>query len=100
MNKEKYNKWYNACEFIRTNLKFFSYQDFYERCFQIKDRYEMLDNTDKQLYKWYFMARIGIDKARLCNMWDWLNGYTTELPSEEEIQRRKNEYRNTLRAKN
>ena len=58
---------------IEDNLKFVTFQDFYDRHEYILERYEELSNEKKQIYKWYVYAKRNLDERTCDLIWEYLN---------------------------
>ena len=77
IKKEDYEKWYRSCEFIREELKFYSFQDFMNNARRIKILYRSSIPLVKELYRWYVFANSSIGYGKKCAIWDYLNDYKT-----------------------
>lgn len=75
---------FSECDFINSEMKFYSYKDFIQNRQGIKRLYEKeLSKYGKIFYKWYVYSNIHISTGQKNKAWDWLNGYCT---SEELIE--------------
>lgn len=72
MNKDKYDEWWKACDFIEQELQFYSYNDFLENAILIRRVYINSDPLVKRLYRWYvYSSRMSYKKK--CAIWEFLN---------------------------
>lgn len=72
ISKEEYEKWYKSCEFIRKEMRFYSFQDFKENKEIIKFMYQHLNIRTKKLYQWYVFSNPMCYNQK-CLIWDFLN---------------------------
>ena len=64
---------FQFCDFIEVEMSFFSYNDFINKCRDIKDSYKTLNTPQKRVYKWYVYSRITINNNLKNKIWDYLN---------------------------
>ena len=56
------------------DIRFFEVDDFYHRKDEIKEKYNKLNNGEKEMYKWYFYFQFCLLKNPLKEMlWTFLN---------------------------
>ena len=77
MDKKEYEQWFRSCDFIETNMTFYSFKDFLDNRKLIKRLFDSKDIRTKKLYKWYVYASFMTYK-RKCLVWDYLNDNMTE----------------------
>lgn len=77
IKKEDYELWYKSCDFIREELKFYSFLDFMNNARKIKILYKSSIPLVKGLYRWYVFANDNIGYKKKCAIWDYLNDYKT-----------------------
>lgn len=65
---------FSVCPFIRENMWFFTFNDFYENRKVIKRMYQELKDDAKLFYKWYVYANIDIGTKTKNRIWGYLNG--------------------------
>lgn len=65
---------FSICPFIRENMWFFNFADFYENRKILKSMYNKLKDDQKLFYKWYIYANMDIGKITKGRIWDYLNG--------------------------
>jgi hypothetical protein len=68
---------FSECEYINSNMKFYTYEDFYEHCIAIKRLYDGLSRNGKRFYMWYVYANIHITIGQKNKIWDYINEYST-----------------------
>ena len=73
MSKKEYEEWFKSCDFIETNMTFYSFNDFIDNRKLLKRLYDLKDIRTKKLYKWYVYASFMTYKKK-CLVWDYLNG--------------------------
>lgn len=67
---------FKECDFINSEMRFYSYNDFLKNCYAIKRLYDkVLGKYGKVFFKWYVYANIHITIGQKNKIWDWLNGY-------------------------
>lgn len=69
---EKYYEWEEAVDFIRTEMQFYSKEDFLAERKAIRYLYMTCNDLEKQLYKWYVYSRC-MSYSFKCNVWEYLN---------------------------
>ena len=65
---------FSVCPFIRENMWFFTFNDFYENRKVIKRMYQGLKSNEQIFYKWYVYANIDMGIKTKNRIWDYLNG--------------------------
>ena len=65
---------FSVCPFIRENMWFFTFNDFYENRKVIKRMYQGLKDNEQIFYKWYVYANIDMGIKTKNRIWDYLNG--------------------------
>lgn len=70
MKKNDENEWFKACDFIKTEMQFYSFADFRERFAEIKKYYEKGNYYVKQLYKFYVFANPNFNYKQKQRLWE------------------------------
>ena len=64
---------FQFCDFIEVEMSFITFDDFINKCTDIKQLYKQLNKYQKRFYKWYVYANIHM-KDHLKNIiWEYLN---------------------------
>ena len=75
---------FQFCDFIEVEMSFLTYDDFINKCSDIKQAYQGLNKYQKRFYKWYVYANIHIREQLKNTIWEYLNfngiNYYLELP--------------------
>lgn len=66
---------FSECEFINSEMKFYSYQDFCNNKRGIKRLYERLSKNGKLFYMWYLYSNTHLSMGQKNKAWDWINNY-------------------------
>lgn len=67
---------FKECDFISTEMKFYTYKDFCRNCNAIKRLYDkQLTKYGKIFYKWYVYANVHITIGQKNKIWDFINNY-------------------------
>ena len=67
---------FKECAFIYREMRFFTFQEFYENCEAIKWLYKRcLGKLGKMFYRWYVYANIHTTTTQKNKIWDYLNDY-------------------------
>lgn len=66
---------FSECEFIRTELRFYTFKDFCDNKREIKKLFLELSYNGQLFYKWYVYANTHMGLARKNAIWDYLQGY-------------------------
>lgn len=61
------------CEFIDCEMSFVTFEDFINKCADIKEIYQSLGRPQKRFYKWYVYANIHIREQVKNAIWEYLN---------------------------
>lgn len=65
---------FTECDFINSEMKFYSYPDFCNNCNAIKRLYEnSLSKYGKIFYRWYVFANVNITLQQKHKVWAFLN---------------------------
>lgn len=64
---------FQMCEFIDIEMSFITYDDFINKCQNIKELYQSLNKYQKRFYKWYVYANIHIREQLKNAIWEYLN---------------------------
>lgn len=65
---------FKECPFIDSELKFYTFTDFYNNRHAIKRLYNKLGKNGRYFYKWYVYANIHMKLNYKNKVWEWLNG--------------------------
>lgn len=69
------DKDFKECDFINSEMKFYTYDDFKQNCVAIKRLYDnYLGRYGKIFYKWFVFANIHIAMNLKNKIWAYLNG--------------------------
>lgn len=80
---------FSECEFIQENMRYFTFDDFYEDRYIIKREFNKLSKNGKRFYLWYVFANIHMSLYKKNAIWDYINDYKDD----KEILEVKNEVR-------
>ena len=69
------DKDFYPCRFIREELCYITYDDFYRNRKILRRFFNRLGNNAKIFYKWYVYANINMSLNHKNLIWDYLNGY-------------------------
>lgn len=64
---------FQFCDFIEVEMSFLTYDDFINKCSDIKQLYQQLNKYQKRFYKWYVYANIHIREQLKNTIWEYLN---------------------------
>ena len=64
---------FQTCEFIDVEMSFITYDDFINKCADIKELYQQLNKYQKRFYKWYVYANIHMREQLKNAIWQYLN---------------------------
>lgn len=64
---------FQFCDFIEVEMSFLTYDDFINKCSDIKQSYQSLNKYQKRFYKWYVYANIHIREQLKNLIWEYLN---------------------------
>ena len=64
---------FQTCEFIDVEMSFLTYDDFINKCSDIKQLYQQLNKYQKRFYKWYVYSNIHIREQLKNTIWEYLN---------------------------
>lgn len=64
---------FQFCDFIDVEMSFLTYDDFINKCSDIKQLYQQLNKYQKRFYKWYIYANIHIREQLKNTIWEYLN---------------------------
>ena len=64
---------FQMCEFIDIEMSFITYDDFINKCSDIKQAYQQLNKYQKRFYKWYVYANIHMKEPLKNIIWQYLN---------------------------
>lgn len=68
------DKDFKECDFINSEMKFYTYEDFKQNCVAIKRLYKNnLGKYGKIFYKWFVYSCIHINLYQKNQIWDFLN---------------------------
>lgn len=85
-------------------MQFFYVDDFYDKKENIRDKYQTLNDEEKNIYKWYFFYQLCFVKSKIKSIfWDYVNGKGTDDDISKEYDlycKRREEISNTMRNKN
>ena len=72
MNKKELKEWYKACDFIKKEMQFYSFQDFLNEMEYIKFYFENSNYDIRQLYQWYVFANVNVSNKQKNLIWDYI----------------------------
>ena len=78
-NKEETKVDFSVCRFIKEEMWFFTFDDFFDNKIVIRKMFDNMDRDGKLFYKWYVYANVNISMNAKNAVWDYLNGYPTKL---------------------
>ena len=64
---------FQMCEFIDVEMSFITYDDFINKCADIKQLYQQFNKHQKRFYKWYVYANIHMKEQLKNAIWQYLN---------------------------
>lgn len=65
---------FQFCDFIEVEMSFITYDDFINKCKNIKQLFQQLNKYQKRFYKWYVYSNIHIKNENIKNaIWEYLN---------------------------
>lgn len=64
---------FQFCDFIEVEMSFITYDDFINKCSDIKQLYQQLNKYQKRFYKWYVYANIHMREQLKNAIWQYLN---------------------------
>ena len=68
---------FKECDFINTEMKFYTYKDFLQNCYAIKRLYDKyLSSNGKLFYMWYVYSNVHITMNQKNKIWSFLNNDT------------------------
>lgn len=67
-----------SCRYIKENLRFVFYREFYRDRYLIRKLYNQLDKDAKIFYKWYLYSNINLTTTVKDNIWNFLNNTDEE----------------------
>ncbi len=72
MEKEVIKTDFSECEFIESEMWFYTYYDFCDQCKAIKRLFNKMSRLGQRFYKWYVYANIHMDETFKNAIWDYL----------------------------
>ena len=72
MKKREYEDWFKACDFIKKEMQFYSFQDFLNEMEYIKFYFENSNYYIRQLYQWYVFANVNVSNKQKNLIWDYI----------------------------
>lgn len=75
-------KEFQECEYVRDNMKFYTYEDFCKNKLIIKKMYDKLEY--KTFYKWYVYSHCNISWTLLDEIWIFLNNPSIGVKDNED----------------
>ena len=65
---------FSECDFINTEMKFYTYKDFIQNCVALKRLYDHnLTKNGRLFYQWYLYANTHLTMQQKNKAWDYLN---------------------------
>jgi hypothetical protein len=64
---------FSECEFIDSEMWFYTYYDFCDQCKTIKRMFDNLSKNGKKFYMWYVYANVHMQEYFKNAIWDYLN---------------------------
>lgn len=64
---------FQICEFIEVEMSYITFDDFLNKCKDIKELYNSLNKYQKRFYKWYVYANIHMKDQHKNAIWEYLN---------------------------
>lgn len=64
---------FSECEFISSEMWYYTYYDFCDQCHEIKDLFNQLSKLGRRFYRWYVYANIHMNETFKNAIWDYLN---------------------------
>lgn len=64
---------FSECEFIDSEMWFYTYYDFCDQCKTIKRMFDSLSRNGKKFYMWYVYANVHMQEYFKNAIWDYLN---------------------------
>mgnify|MGYP004468725385 CR=1 FL=1 len=61
------------CRFIQEEMRYLTYDEFCENCYEIKSIFKMMNKNAKLFYKWYVYANIHMNEMYKNLIWEYLN---------------------------
>ena len=74
MKKREYEEWFNACDFIKKEMQFYSAKDFWEKKDDIGESFKEGNSYIRQLYMWYFFSNPNLSDKQKELYWDVVTG--------------------------
>lgn len=69
---------FSECDFIDKQMKFYTYNDFYNECRLIKAKFDELSKDGKRFFMWYLYANTHMTLRYKNVIWDYLNEFKNE----------------------
>ena len=71
---KEYEDWYQACDFIKEEMQFYSVKDFWEKKDDICYYFKEGNSYIRQLYMWYFFSNPNLSDKQKELYWDVVTG--------------------------